>query len=1016
MILVSILRDVVALSALLHDTGKSNKAFQTRLQDGLNGGDYYRHEYLSLKIFLAMIEDCESDTEWLERFSTDEINQFCTKDYIIERINKQVEDDSFDMVDISNIPPLARLVAWLVVTHHRLPPSTQTDLKDKRKRLNKLKRHFDTNTSKSADLGILYKDLNAYAGWQKNIIVKETDAERALLSTCFDVLITESSKWRDSVNLCSQKILNNKSLFDGVTLCENGQIDSPLVLQLARLLLVLSDHNYSALGDNDLNKRLTGDNLFSGVYANSNADSSIRQPLDEHLMGVSSCVYQLSDSFNETLSNLPALKKTDTLSSHTNIERFYWQNTAYDTAYSLHEESKTNGFFCVNLASTGCGKTIANARIMKAVSKDNTRFTVALGLRTLTLQTADSFKKDLGLSKGDLAVVVGGEANTELYYMREDNSSSEGVRGSESVDLGFRDNVYSDLDYDSYKGLDTLLNDSKSQKMLLSPLLVCTIDHIIQASEGLHGGRNIAPSLRLMSGDLILDEPDDFGVDDLPALSRLVFVAGMYGSRVILSSATLTPSMVSFLFDAYLSGRKLFNESNDISSSNAVNVPCMLVDEQDCEVRYCKSEDDAYIAFNEFSYKRSEYLSSLPVRRKAEIMPMDDLSYDNEFPEFFFESLAQSVVNQACNLHDRFHEVDESTGQSISVGLIRLTYTKSVIALAKELVSSVEVDEDTCIHFCCYHSRQLLAMRNELEVHLDSVLSRSDKSVLLKDKPEIKNAIADSSCSKHIFIVLATPIAEVGRDHDYDWAIVEPSSMRSIIQLSGRVWRHRPDKIAYEPNVAIMQYNLKYFTRDRKKDKVFIHSGFESEGNSPAVYKLDELMPDDALAKIDSRPRIIEESVTYPPTSLSQIEHNRIRQVLSLSECCLANSIWHPTSRMYSACTDVYILTKFRENDDVELEYVATLTPHEELGFYVKKELLEKSVEDATCKNHIIVRQDFESQNPNIRLWLDFDILDVSDGIQKERNYNEVREVMLRYFTVQLRDTDYFYNEFLGFY
>ena len=38
--------------------------------------------------------------------------------------------------------------------------------------------------------------------------------------------------------------------------------------------------------------------------------------------------------------------------------------------------------------------------------------------------------------------------------------------------------------------------------------------------------------------------------------------------------------------------------------------------------------------------------------------------------------------------------------------------------------------------------------------------------------------------------MLGSPVTEVGRDHDYDWAVVEPSSMRSLIQLAGRVRRH----------------------------------------------------------------------------------------------------------------------------------------------------------------------------------------------------------------------------------
>ena len=60
--------------------------------------------------------------------------------------------------------------------------------------------------------------------------------------------------------------------------------------------------------------------------------------------------------------------------------------------------------------------------------------------------------------------------------------------------------------------------------------------------------------LRLMSSDLVLDEPDDFGIEDLPALSRLVHWAGLLGSRVLLSSATLPPALVEGLFLAYLDG------------------------------------------------------------------------------------------------------------------------------------------------------------------------------------------------------------------------------------------------------------------------------------------------------------------------------------------------------------------------------------------------------------------------------------------------------------------------------
>jgi len=57
-------------------------------------------------------------------------------------------------------------------------------------------------------------------------------------------------------------------------------------------------------------------------------------------------------------------------------------------------------------------------------------------------------------------------------------------------------------------------------------------------------------------------------------------------------------------------------------------------------------------------------------------------------------------------------------------------------------------------------------------------------------------------------VVLATSVAEVGRDHDYDWAIAEPSSMRSIIQIAGRIQRHRKQAPEIE-NLYILAKNHK---------------------------------------------------------------------------------------------------------------------------------------------------------------------------------------------------------------
>ena len=81
---------------------------------------------------------------------------------------------------------------------------------------------------------------------------------------------------------------------------------------------------------------------------------------------------------------------------------------------------------------------------------------------------------------------------------------------------------------------------------------------------------------------LELDEPDDFDMSDLPALTRLVHWAGLLGSRVLLSSATLPPALVQGLFDAYRNGRQHFQNNRgdrQLPAERAPEVCCAWFDE-----------------------------------------------------------------------------------------------------------------------------------------------------------------------------------------------------------------------------------------------------------------------------------------------------------------------------------------------------------------------------------------------------------------------------------------------------
>src|SRR5690606_1257280 len=132
--------------------------------------------------------------------------------------------------------------------------------------------------------------------------------------------------------------------------------------------------------------------------------------------------------------------------------------------------------------------------------------------------------------------------------------------------------------YADHALLSKAMHDDRIRALLSAPMLVCTIDHLMPATEAQRAGRQIAPMLRLMSSDLVLDELDDFDLADLPALTRLVHWAGLLGSRVLLSSATLPPALVEGMFQAYRAGRQHYLRNRGVhggQSSAPPEIPCL---------------------------------------------------------------------------------------------------------------------------------------------------------------------------------------------------------------------------------------------------------------------------------------------------------------------------------------------------------------------------------------------------------------------------------------------------------
>lgn len=182
-------------------------------------------------------------------------------------------------------------------------------------------------------------------------------------------------------------------------------------------------------------------------------------------------------------------------------------------------------------------------------------------------------------------------------------------------------------------------------------------------------------------------------------------------------------------------------------------------------------------------------------------------------------------------------------------------------------------------HLCVYHSRHPLLVRSQIESVLDTVLRRDPNGPqAIFRHADVRAAIDQNDAKNHVFIVLASDVATVGRDHDYDWAVSEPSSMRAIIQLAGRVRRHRPETFA-EINIALFDRNWRAL--DVPAAIAFQRPGFEKSGRfSLSTHQLSALLHRGELDHVSASPRIVEPVTLDMHNRLSDLEHARMRALL----------------------------------------------------------------------------------------------------------------------------------------
>ena len=386
-----LIKALVAIAALLHDWGKASELFQEKLNPknkmGFKG-DPIRHEWISCLLLNALVQthqentDNLNDSAWLGTLVNGNIDEA-----LIKAIASQQQSNP-----LANLPPIAKLVAWLIVSHHRLP----------------LNNAIDMRAESLPKIDNVLHQITQQWGYENKY--DEVEYKQRVVR-CFNFpngLLSASQPWLKQIKKWSQRLLACEK--QALQSLSDGSYRS--ILSYSRLCLMLGDHYYSSQGAD----KKWQDNI--GLFANTDFKSkTLKQKLDEHLVGVAkhglNTVHLLPSFEREppVAQDIAALKKLSP-------KDFRWQDKAVDGIKAWRtDNNQKQGFFAVNMASTGCGKTFANVKVMQALSDDGNslRFVLALGLRTLTLQTGDEYRDRVGLDEAELAVLIGSRAVMELH-------------------------------------------------------------------------------------------------------------------------------------------------------------------------------------------------------------------------------------------------------------------------------------------------------------------------------------------------------------------------------------------------------------------------------------------------------------------------------------------------------------------------------------------------------------------------------------------------------------------------
>lgn len=817
------------LAGYLHDLGKFGLMFQDKLTGNGPLADAVRHEWLSLHIVqdlkLASAVDPLAqlphiwDQSWARTASPRGLGR-------MDRLLKRGAPLSQGLRD-----PWATLL-FLIFTHHRLP----------------------------ADQG----------GESSSVLSDSTYIDNDALELRLEKLSPVAAPSAQTINLAQKTATRLAAITEPLG---NDPVFWRAVATVARMGLILADHSVSGVDKSvdpghgpDLQRQLRKSQAraaFANTVKLPDGSRSLNQELNWHLQNVGNEAAEFVSHFNRF--DPPGLSEGVLAGLRAPTSgRFTWQGNAAAVLRAAQEQESLPTLV-FNVAGTGCGKTRMNVLAATALRESGetdakVRIATALNLRTLTLQTRDAYSDQLGMGEGDLACVIGSAVAQRLHEARvrdekQAHSSTETRVQNWGVDedgnppeemfeaIGESEAPPSWLEH-------FLIRKPKMRSVIMSPVLVCTIDHLIKAGEPTEQGNYALTNLRIMTSDLVLDEIDSYDPKALVAVMRLITAAAFWGRHVIASSATLSSPVAMAVWVAYELGSKM--RASLLASQKGSRFRVAMIDDR-CPARVAVPTDH-----QDFSGWFNDALQNmLAAYGQASFRPAElqlvDLSRASDGMQRK-QVLLDSIVESCIRLHERHRWPVTVDGQShqISLGLVRIANINQAVAVARYLSKSLPH-----ARIACYHSQLSRIARFMLERSLDRLLTRKTPDLGPQGAQEIHEAVRRARAegrTQTVFIVVATPVEEIGRDHDFDWSVIEPSSVQSIVQTVGRVNRHRLQAME-SPNVAVLQFN---FRHARGSAACFTQPGLEDKERPYSLHDLSRLLDWSELQRcgqIDARAR-----------------------------------------------------------------------------------------------------------------------------------------------------------------